>query len=67
MFVSKGKSGGSAAITKRGKRVEQNQYTYTRKIGRTTFSIVVKEAEGAKEKVDTGIKKLLLNDLSGAG
>ena len=47
--------------------MEQNQSTYTRKIGRTTFSIVVKEAEGAKEKVDTGIKKLLLNDLSGAG
>lgn len=47
--------------------MEQNQYTYTRKIGRTTFSIVVREAEGAKEKVDTGIKKLLLNDLSRAG
>ena len=44
--------------------MEQNQYTYTRKIGRTTFSIVVKEAEGAKEKGDTGNKKLLLNDLS---
>lgn len=47
--------------------MEQNQYTYTRKIGRTTFSIVVRESEGAKEKVDTGIKKLLLNDLSRAG
>ena len=47
--------------------MEQNQYTYTRKIGRTTFFFFLKEAEGAKEKVDTGIKKLLLNDLSGAG
>ena len=47
--------------------MKQNQYNYTRKVGRITYSIVVREAEEAKEKVDNRIKKLLLNDLSKAG
>lgn len=47
--------------------MKQNQYSYTRKVGRITYSIVVREAEEAKEKVDNRIKKLLLNDLSKAG
>ena len=46
--------------------MKQNQYNYTRKVGRITYSIVVREAEEAKEKVDNRIKKLLLNDLSKA-
>lgn len=46
--------------------MEQNQYIYSRKIGRITYSIVVTEAEEAKEKVDNRIKRLLLNDLSKA-
>ena len=32
--------------------MKQNQYNYTRKVGRITYSIVVREAEEAKEKVD---------------
>ena len=47
--------------------MKKNQYNYTRKVGRITYSIVVREAEEAKEKVDNRIKKLLLNDLSKAG
>ena len=47
--------------------MKQNQYNYTRKVGRNTYSIVVREEEEAKEKVDNRIKKLLLNDLSKAG
>ena len=47
--------------------MKQKQYNYTRKVGRITYSIVVREAEEAKEKVDNRIKKLLLNDLSKAG
>ena len=47
--------------------MKQNQYNHTRKVGRITYSIVVREAEEAKEKVDNRIKKLLLNDLSKAG
>lgn len=47
--------------------MKQNQYNYTRKVGRITYFIVVREAEEAKEKVDNRIKKLLLNDLSKAG
>lgn len=46
--------------------MKQNQYNYTRKVGRITYSIVVRESEEAKEKVDNRIKKLLLNDLSKA-
>ena len=47
--------------------MKQNQYNYTRKVGRTTYSIVVREAEEARERVDNRIKKLLLNDLSKVG
>lgn len=47
--------------------MEQNQFVYTRKIGRITYSVVVRQAEGATEKVGNRIKRLLLNDLSEAG
>jgi len=45
----------------------QNQFEYTRKIGKTTYSVIVRQAEGATEKISNKIKKLLLNDLSKAG
>lgn len=47
--------------------MEQNQYSYEMKIGRKTYQIVVRQAEGATEKVSNRIKKLLLNDLSDVG
>lgn len=39
--------------------MKQNQYNYTRKVGRITYSIVVREAEEAKEKVDNRIKTVV--------
>lgn len=47
--------------------MKQNQYGYTRKIGGTTYSIIVRQSESATEKVSNRIKKLLLNDLSEDG
>lgn len=47
--------------------MEQNQYRYERKIGNKIYSIVVRQAEGATEKVSGRIKKLILNDLSEVG
>ena len=44
--------------------MEQNQYNYTKKIGRNTYSVVVRQAESATEKVETKIRRLLVNDLS---
>ena len=45
----------------------QNQFEYTRKIGKTIYSVIVRQAEGATERISNKIKKLLLNDLSKAG
>ena len=44
--------------------MEQNQYSYIKKIGRNTYSVVVRQAESATEKVETKIRRLLVNDLS---
>ena len=43
---------------------EQNQCRYTKKVGRDTYSVVVRQAESATEKVETKIRRLLVNDLS---
>ena len=47
--------------------MEQKQFEYTRKIGKTTYSVIVTQTEGATERISNKIKKLLLNDLSNAG
>lgn len=47
--------------------MEQNQFVYTRKIGNKTYSVVVRQAEDATEKVSNRIKKLLMNDISAVG
>lgn len=42
--------------------MEQKQYSYTRKIGRTTYTIIVRESENAKSTVYEKLKRLMLND-----
>ncbi len=44
--------------------MEQNRYSYIKKIGRNTYLVVVRQAESATEKVETKIRRLLVNDLS---
>ncbi len=44
--------------------MEQDRYSYIKKIGRNTYSVVVRQAESATEKVENKIRRLLVNDLS---
>ena len=44
--------------------MEQKLYNYIKKIARNTYSVVVMQAESAFEKVETKIRRLLVNDLS---
>lgn len=64
MFVHKGESGGSAHLIDKEKEMEQDRYSYIKKIGRNTYSVVVRQAESATEKVENKIRRLLVNDLS---
>ena len=64
MFVRKGESGGSAHLIDKEKEMEQDRYSYIKKIGRNTYSVVVRQAESATEKVENKIRRLLVNDLS---
>ena len=43
--------------------MEQNRYSYIKKIGRITNSVIVRQSENATERVDSKVKRLLLNDL----
>ncbi|HIS36733.1 TPA: hypothetical protein IAC10_08920 [Candidatus Scatousia excrementigallinarum] len=43
--------------------MEQNRYSYIKKIGRNTYSVIVRQSENATERVDSKVKRLLLNDL----
>ena len=49
---------------KKDRGMEQNRYSYIKKIGRNTYSVVVRQAESATEKVENKIRRLLVNDLS---
>ena len=44
--------------------MEQNRYRYTKRIGRNTYSVVIRQSESATEKVENKIRRLLINDLS---
>ena len=59
-----GESRGSARLIDKEKGMEQNRYSYIKKIGRNTYSVVVRQAESATEKVENKIRRLLVNDLS---
>ena len=43
--------------------MEQNRYSYIKKIGRIRYSVIVGQSENATERVDSKVKRLLLNDL----
>ena len=43
--------------------MEQNRYSYIKKIGRITYSMIVRQSENATERVDSKVKRLLLDDL----
>ena len=43
--------------------MEQNRYSYIKKIGRITYSVIVRQSENATERVDSKVKRSLLNDL----
>lgn len=40
--------------------MEQNRYSYIKKIGRNTYSVIVRQSENATERVDSKVKRLLL-------
>ena len=42
--------------------MEQKQHSYTRKIGRTTYTIIVEHSPTAKETVYEKVRKLILSD-----
>ncbi len=64
MFVQEGLSGGSAVSNDKEMELEQNRYSYIKKIGRMTYSVVIRQSDDATERVESKVKRLLLNDLA---
>ena len=64
MFVREGLSGGSAVANDKEMELEQNRYSYIKKIGRMTYSVVIRQSDDATERVESKVKRLLLNDLA---
>lgn len=57
-------SGGSAVANDKEMELEQNRYSYIKKIGRMTYSVVIRQSDDATERVESKVKRLLLNDLA---
>ena len=43
--------------------MEEKRYSYKKKIGRITYAEIGRQSENATERVDSKVKRLLLNDL----